>query len=225
MIVEYIKTQLQTGVNYEDQAIQEFQRLIEIVQEADIRAEEARQDLPPPPSDLVLLKGFLIQSRIQEYKTGSEERTLSDAEWTDWSDFHPNLIRRVRNPTIIDRLAWQTQYQLTLDEMVHLNAPSLQETLWEGLLLRSIRDTKTEAGELSDYLPFQQWQEDFPEAQEILSHTDMRNGTLRSQAQCRIASKLALELHIARTQSAAMDGGYDDEDPGENPKTLSMHEL
>ena len=225
MIVEYIKTQLQTGVNYEDQAIQEFQRLIEIVQEADIRAEEARQDLPPPPSDLVLLKGFIIQSRIREYKTGSAERTLSDAEWTDWSDFHPNLIRRVRNPTVIDRLAWQTQYQLTLDEMVHLNAPCLQETLWEGLLLRSIRDTKTEAGELSDYLPFQQWQEDFPEAQEILSHTDMRNGTLRSQAQCRIASKLALELHIARTQSAAMDGGYDDEDPGENPKTLSMHEL
>ena len=206
-IIRSMEHQRQTGVDCHAQVVELLQNLIEQAQSATLQAEHARQNLPIPPSDLVLLKGFIIQSRIRASKTGSDAKISADIEWADWTELHQDHVTRVRRPSAEERITWESQYSLAQEEMENVSSyADIQEVLWEGLLLRAIRDSKTESGKITDYLPFQQWQEDFPEAQTILHHTDPRNTMLRSQTQRRIDSRLALSLYEARRSSGQPTG-------------------
>ena len=136
-----------------------LQTLIEQAQSAAHQAEQARQNLPIQPSDLVLLKGFIIQSRIRASKTGSDAKISADIEWADWTKLHQDHINRVHRPSTEERITSQSQYSLAQAEMENVSSyADIQEVLWKGLLLRAIRDSK-ESVELTDNLPFQQWQE------------------------------------------------------------------
>ena len=220
-IVRSMENQRQTGADCHAHVVGIFQSLIEQAQSAALQAEQARQDLPIQPSDLVLLKGFIIQSRLRESKTGSDAKISADMEWADWTELHQDLINRVRRPSAAERNTWQAQYALAQEEMEHVSSyADIQESLWEGLLLRAIRDTKSESGELTDYLPFQQWQEDFPDAQTILNHTDPRNKLLRTQAQRRIDSRLALSLYAAQRSAILPTGATS----GDHPSNLLSYE-
>ena len=211
-VVELLENRPLSGAAWEHEAIRAFQDLLEKAQEAALQEVEDLLSLPPPTPDLVLLKGHIIQTRLHDPTAGTAARNSAALEWTDWSEMHHDLIKRVRRPSATDRLTWTSQHRIALEEIEHLSGtPELQEVLWEGLLLRAIRDTQIENGEITDYIPFQQWQEDFPEAQTILRHTDPQHKDLRSQAQRRHDSQIEIDLYVAQYTK-----------PGDNPPTRHM---